>query len=206
MTRELYGDLVAPRLGEITEWMRLGLSMGQVAKKLGVARETLCGYQTKYPELRQAILNARLDLSDVVMDAMFKRATGYTVKLLKQKANMGKVLDAYEEAHYPADVSAADLVLRNNLPGYKTSKDNHGILNMIQVNVEELKDELKIKRENISKLEKVIEITRKRFDKVGAREDENGNIVDRDGNILVKAKSNDFELVETYEVIESEAK
>ncbi len=135
--------LVRPKLGYITRWLSDGDSRENVARKLGLrSRATLKTLELKYPELADAIYLGMRNKTDDIMDAMYDRAKGYEKKLLKEKVSAGKLFKAYEEVHIPGDVNAADLVLRNNLPGYRRQNDAAAPVQTVNVNIKELKVEM----------------------------------------------------------------
>jgi hypothetical protein len=56
------------------------------------------------------------------MNKMYERATGYEHPDLFIAQNKGEIVKEEITKHYPPDVQAADLFLRNNDPDYKGAK------------------------------------------------------------------------------------
>lgn len=115
----------------IEGWARDGLTEEQIAKNMGVSRSTLSDYKVKYPDILRAIKNSKEVADREVENALFNKATGYTVKLKKpMKARhveydevSGRKVAEYErieyieeEVHVPADTTAQIFWLKNRKP------------------------------------------------------------------------------------------
>jgi hypothetical protein len=151
-----YETHVEPRLNEIYEWVRSGMTDYSIAESLGIHKATLVEYKNKYSELAELYTRALHERNRLVMNKMFQKATGEKVTLLKQKATKdGDIVDLIEETYIPPDVQAADLFLRNNDPAYKSAKSieiNNTTTNNFQL--PQLEDELK----QIAEQRKVLEM------------------------------------------------
>ena len=118
-----YESHVEPRLQEIYEWVKEGMTDYSIADNLGIARQTLIKYKEQYPNLTDLYSRALHERNRLVMNKMFQRASGEKITLNKQKLDkQGNVVDLIEETYIPPDVNAADLFLRNNDPEYKSAK------------------------------------------------------------------------------------
>lgn len=72
-----YHSHVEPKLLLIEAWARDGLTLEDIARKLGVALSSFCDYKNKFPELSEALKRGQ-EVADVeVENALFKRAVGY---------------------------------------------------------------------------------------------------------------------------------
>lgn len=115
----------------IEGWARDGLTEEQIAKNMGVSRSTLSDYKVKYPDILRAIKNSKEVADREVENALFNKATGYTVKLKKPMKvrhveydeQTGKKVAEYErieyieeEVHVPADTTAQIFWLKNRKP------------------------------------------------------------------------------------------
>ena len=115
----------------IEGWARDGLTEEQIAKNMGVSRSTLSDYKVKYPDILRAIKNSKEVADREVENALFNKATGYTVKLKKPMKvrhveydeQTGKKIAEYErieyieeEVHVPADTTAQIFWLKNRKP------------------------------------------------------------------------------------------
>lgn len=86
-----YQTHVEPKLLLIEAWARDGLTLEDIAKKLGVALSSFCDYKNKFPELSEALKKGQ-EVADVeVENALFKRAVGYRYDEVTREAS--KVLD-----------------------------------------------------------------------------------------------------------------
>ena len=118
-------------LGLLTAWAREGLDFAQIAKNMGISRETLNVWRKKYPDISDAIKHGRAHAIAEVENALHKRATGYTVEL--KKAIKVKVIDydpktqrkirereeiaiGIDEMHVPPDTTAQIFYLTNRKP------------------------------------------------------------------------------------------
>ena len=115
----------------IEGWARDGLPEEQIAKNMGVSRSTLSDYKVKYPDILRAIKNSKEVADREVENALFNKATGYTVKLKKPMKvrhveydeQTGRKIAEYErieyieeEVHVPADTTAQIFWLKNRKP------------------------------------------------------------------------------------------
>lgn len=115
----------------IEGWARDGLTEEQIAKNMGVSRSTLSDYKVKYPDILRAIKNSKEVADREVENALFNKATGYTVKLKKpmkvrhveydevsgrKVAEYEKIEYIEEEVHVPADTTAQIFWLKNRKP------------------------------------------------------------------------------------------
>ena len=115
----------------IEGWARDGLTEEQIAKNMGVSRSTLSDYKVKYPDILRAIKNSKEVADREVENALFNKATGYTVKLKKPMKvrhveydeQTGRKIAEYErieyieeEVHVPADTTAQIFWLKNRKP------------------------------------------------------------------------------------------
>ena len=112
----------------IEGWARDGLTEEQIAKNMGVSRSTLSDYKVKYPDILRAIKNSKEVADREVENALFNKATGYTVKLKKPMkvrhveydevsgrkiAEYERIEYIEEEVHVPADTTAQIFWLKN---------------------------------------------------------------------------------------------
>lgn len=110
-------------------WARDGLSDEQIAKNMGINVSTLYTWKNKYNEISEA-LKENKDVADrEVENALYKSATGYTVKLKKpvkvktekQLAGKGRIVEEHieyieEEIHVPPSNTAQIFWLKNRKP------------------------------------------------------------------------------------------
>ncbi len=150
---EKYGTHVRPRFEEIFVFLRNGGNVNGLCELLNLSWAAIKRHRYKYPEFEDLIRAALSAKSDEVYSAMYQKARGYNVALKKAKVVGGEVKYVEEEQHVPASESAADMLLRNWDTDYKTSKAGVMPVKLTQVNVENLKFEIKERLESIKALE-----------------------------------------------------
>lgn len=115
----------------------MGNSEEEISKQLGVSYSTFREYKKKHPELQAALSEGADDANGAVVNALHRRALGYTVKVRKvfkikkpviedgRKIAEEEVLETGEEdVHVPADTKAIIFWLTNRIPElWKSSPD-----------------------------------------------------------------------------------
>lgn len=136
-TRGKYESHVLPRLEFVKAAARMGNSEEEISKQLGVSYSTFREYKKKHPELQAALSEGADDANGAVVNALHRRALGYTVKVRKvfkikkpviedgRKIAEEEVLETGEEdVHVPADTKAIIFWLTNRIPElWKSSPD-----------------------------------------------------------------------------------
>ena len=112
----------------IESWARDGLRMVDIAKKMGIARQTLYEYTDKFPDIADAIKRGREPIDFEVENAMLKSAMGHKetvrkpirLRTTKRKDGMEITEDHVEyvdeEVYIPPQVSAQIFWLKNRKP------------------------------------------------------------------------------------------
>ncbi len=96
---------------------RDSLTKNELAKKLGVAPKTLSLWESKYPEIEEALRQGR-EITDVrVENAILKKALGFETTEVKKvvKADGAEEITTVVKS-VPPDVSAASVWLKNRCP------------------------------------------------------------------------------------------
>lgn len=116
--RSKYFTHVEPKLIAIEGWARDGLIDRQIAHNCGVAYSTFRTYVKKYPELAEALSRSKEVADYEIESSLFKKAKGYTIRLLKAKVlSDGTVVEYEEDMHVPPDTTAAIFWLINRTRG-----------------------------------------------------------------------------------------
>lgn len=112
-----YETLVKPRLDEIRDWVT-DYTEEQIAKKLGISRNSLTNYKNEHPELKAAIEEGKSKLIKELKDTLKKKAKGFTYK--ETKKSIRKLADGTEqvfieeyEKYAQPDTGAIHLLLKN---------------------------------------------------------------------------------------------
>lgn len=96
---------------------RDSLTKNELARKLGIAPKTLSLWESKYPEIEEALRQGR-EITDVrVENAILKKALGFETTEIKKvvKADGAEEITTIQKC-VPPDVSAASVWLKNRCP------------------------------------------------------------------------------------------
>lgn len=69
-----YETHVAPRLSEISDWVRNGASDREVAQRLGISADSLIEYKKRFSEFSECLKNTRAYVDGKVENALLNRA------------------------------------------------------------------------------------------------------------------------------------
>ena len=144
-------DIVTENLDKIEELSAKGLSVGEIAKSLGISRSTLYKYKKQSKELTDAIKKGRQSAVETIENAMFNSAVGYERKVKKyQKVKRTEYIDGkksveyeemveFEETQYFAPDNTAGIFLLKNWGKYANEP----------VTIELRKKELKLREKQV---------------------------------------------------------
>lgn len=115
----------------IQAWARNGLTFEEIAKNIGICRDTLNEWKKSSADISDALKKGR-DVADIeVENALFKKAKGYNVEVKKtfkvhcveydeltgkKKREYDKLETGIDEVHIPADTTAQIFWLKNRKP------------------------------------------------------------------------------------------
>lgn len=94
----------------------LGLTREQMATAFDVCERTIYHWQQEHPEFLQAIARGGIHADAEVAEALFNRARGAVVPDVHIALHEGQAVITPLEKHYPPDVGAARLWLKNRTP------------------------------------------------------------------------------------------
>lgn len=98
-------------------WARDGLTYEQIAKNMGIGLTTLKEWRQKDSTIATTLKKGREVADYEVENALFKRATGYTIQIKEQKIDKdGCVHDLVKDVHVPGDTTAQIFWLKNRKP------------------------------------------------------------------------------------------
>ena len=86
-------------LGIVAGWKRNGLTDEQIAKNIGVRRETIYDWAKRFPDFSNAIKTGREQADLQVENALFKRAVGYFYDEVKEEYETKRGSDGSEREH-----------------------------------------------------------------------------------------------------------
>ena len=94
----------------------LGLTEPEIAKVLGVTRQTLNNWRRTQPGFFDAIVRGKEPADAKVARSLFERANGYSHPEIVITSFQGEITKTRVTKHYPPDTNAASLWLRNRQP------------------------------------------------------------------------------------------
>ena len=105
----------------LAAWTRDGLSLDQIAIKIGIASRTLSRWRVKYSSIGQVLKKTREMADTEVENALFKRAIGYNITLtkpmkIKDTPYSESIIYVNEEVHIAGEVGAQVFWLSNRKP------------------------------------------------------------------------------------------
>lgn len=95
----------------------LRLTDAQIAKVWGISDRAFASWKKAHPEFQQAIARAREPADADIAFSLYERAKGYSHPEVLVHVHQGKVIKTKVTKHYPPDVHAISLYLRNRQPG-----------------------------------------------------------------------------------------
>lgn len=124
MAKGKYHDWLTPEgLLQISSWARDGLTDEEIAKKIGIRRETLYVWMKTYPNISNALKNNKELADQHVEQALFRKATGYKTKEIIRERQWNKATGQYElvtvkevEKDVAPDTTAQIFWLKNRKP------------------------------------------------------------------------------------------
>lgn len=110
-------EQVKDKLVLVEGWARDGLTDEQIAKNLGIGKNTFYQYKKEHQDFSDSLKKGKEVVDFEVENALLKRAKGYTTVLKKEKVTkFGDVVEVEEEMHVPPDVLAQIFWLKNRKP------------------------------------------------------------------------------------------
>lgn len=124
-----YELMVQPRLEEVSDWAKNGVTMKSMGEALGVSANSIAKWAKDHDELAKALQN-RFVADRAVENALFKKAIGSLVTLKKpikvkriEYSDSGRKIAEYEEVKmvdeevfYPPETTAIKFWLTNRSP------------------------------------------------------------------------------------------
>jgi hypothetical protein len=112
-----YNDRVQPRLIEVEQWIKEGLTDYCISDNLCVGYSTWMNYKAEILELQEVYTRARTRTVQKVVNALYSRSMEKKVIVAKQKVlSSGEVVEYTEEQYIPGDVNAQKFYLINRDP------------------------------------------------------------------------------------------
>jgi len=117
MSQKSYETHVLPYFQEVFEWYRDGAYEEEVAKRLGLTRQTLFKYKNEYPEFADLVKKAKSQPDFEVENNLYRRATGYRYTEITRELVGGEMVVTKEvEKEMAPDTVAGIFWLKNRQP------------------------------------------------------------------------------------------
>lgn len=112
-----YETHVAPRLEEIKDWVRNGATDEEVAKRLGISRDSFYQYKKEFSDFSDTLKETKEIVDSQVENALLKRALGYSYNEVTKEvdADGKKKIKTVTKEVLP-DVTAQIFWLKNRQP------------------------------------------------------------------------------------------
>lgn len=139
----------------IEGWARKGLTNDQIAKNIGVNRDTLYTWMKKYPDISDALKNGRRPLDVEIENALIKKALGFTEDELTEDVSIDP--DGNKTVHrrrtnkvFAPDTAAAIFYLKNRAADRYTDRPK------TPEEIESIRLDNKLKQYKIDQIEALI--------------------------------------------------
>lgn len=120
-----YKDWLEPDgLLKLEAWARDGLIDEQIAKNMGISRNTLQKWRKKFEPIATAIKRGKVVVDIEVENALLKRAMGYTYEEVKTEETDSYTKVTRIKKHMAPDVTAQIYWLKNRKPEQWREKQN----------------------------------------------------------------------------------
>lgn len=117
--------LTAKGLIQVEGWARQGLIEDDIAKNMGVSRQTLSVWKKKFPKFKAALERGK-EVSDFTVESsLYRRALGFQYqekKTILDKNGQEKRVEIYDKYAVP-DTTAIMFWLRNRLERWSEQKE-----------------------------------------------------------------------------------
>lgn len=101
----------------IEGWARDGLTDVQIAKKIGISKQTFYDWQKRYPDFSDSLKKGKEVVDRMVENALLKRALGYSyIERTQIEDDEGKITTKEIEKHVVPDTTAQIFWLKNRQP------------------------------------------------------------------------------------------
>lgn len=107
----------------IEGWARDGLTDEEIAKNIGISKQTFYDWQKKYPDFSDSIKKNKEIADRCVENALFRKATGYKAKEITREKQWNRTTGQYElvtvkevEKDVAPDTTAQIFWLKNRKP------------------------------------------------------------------------------------------
>lgn len=151
MAKGKYEEWLKPEgLLKIEGWARDGLTDEQIAKNVGISRETLHQWKNKFSDISDALKRGKEVVDREVENALLKRALGYDYEEVSEKYEGGVLTEKkITKKHVVPDTTAQIFWLKNRKPDEWRDKQNVEISGLAeeQSKLSELLEQRRMRRD-----------------------------------------------------------
>lgn len=108
-----FQDAMALRLCDLA---KRGATNTELAQAAGCGLSTFYAWKAQHPDFREALKACKSVADELVEVALRMRALGYTHRAVKIFCTEGRITTHEYDEHYPPDVGAITLYLKNRMP------------------------------------------------------------------------------------------
>ena len=164
MAKGKYEKWLTPEgLLKIEGWARDGLTDEQIAKCMGISRDTLYSWKNKYPDISDTLKEGKEVVDRNVENALLERALGGTHRVKKnikvkqtyyddhgRKCEKEEIKEVFDEVYVAGDTTAQIFWLKNRKPDVWKDKQNVEIsgLEEEQSKLKELLEQRRMRRDS----------------------------------------------------------
>lgn len=144
MAKGIYKEWLTPeRLSLLEAWCRDGLIDADIAKRIGIRRETLYDWKNKYPLISNALKKGKEIIDIEVENSLLKRAMGYEYEEVTEErvGEMGLITTKIVKKQVVPDTTAQKFWLKNRKP--KEWRDKQEVDIQGQISLETLIEKVK---------------------------------------------------------------
>lgn len=112
-----YETHVAPRLVEVEDWVRNGATDEEIAKRLGISRDSFYEYKKQFSDFSDTLKKSKDYVDAQVENALLQRALGYEFKEITKELRDGELVPTkVVTKHIVPDTTAQIFWLKNRRP------------------------------------------------------------------------------------------
>lgn len=112
-----YETHVVPRLLEVEDWVRNGATDEEIAKRLGISRDSFYLYKREFSDFSDTLKKSKDYVDGQVENALLQRALGYDFKEVTKELRDGELVPTkIVTKHMAPDTAAQIFWLKNRRP------------------------------------------------------------------------------------------
>lgn len=172
-----YEELIEPRLDELYNWRCKGMTITDIASKLGIGKTTFYEWQKQHPEITDVLKEADLSLREQMvaqaqkslLNKLKDRTVTETVReRITDENGETKTKDITKKRKVLADTTAIIFTLRNTDPNTWNSADNR----LAEARIKKIDADISAGSEELDMNKEILDIFKHYGNRTDAQEDE----------------------------------